>query len=76
MKSTEDFARVQDEAVRLIKERIVFRSQAARHLDVHENVLCKSDAGNSLHIHDRPSVVMVPEQRESERLRREAAEIG
>ena len=63
------------EAVRLIRERGVTVAQAARDLDVHENVLRKwardheADPGSAFPGHG----VMKPEQQEIERLRRELA---
>jgi transposase len=63
------------EAVKLIRERGVTVAQAARDLDVHENVLRKwvrdheADPGSAFPGHG----VMKPEQREIERLRRELA---
>ena len=61
------------EAVKLIKERGVSAAQAARDLDVHENVLRKwvkeasSDPVQAFPGHGQ----MKPEQQEIERLRRE-----
>ena len=61
------------EAVKLIRERGVSAAQAARDLDVHENVLRKwvkefrSDPAHSFPGHGQ----MKPEQLEIERLRRE-----
>ena len=61
------------EAVKLVRERGVSVSQAARDLDLHENVLRKwvreqqADPGSAF-----PGV-MKPEQQEIERLRRELA---
>ena len=63
------------EAVRLVRERGVSVSQAARDLDLHENVLRKwvreqaADPGSAFPGHG----VMKPEQQEIERLRRELA---
>jgi len=63
------------EAVKLIRERGVTVAQAARDLDVHENVLRKwvrdheADPGSAFPGHG----VMKPEQQEIERLRRELA---
>ncbi len=63
------------EAVRLIRERGVTVAQAARDLDVHENVLRRwvrdheADPGSAFPGHG----VMKPEQQEIERLRRELA---
>ncbi len=63
------------EAVKLVRERGVSVAQAARDLDLHENVLRKwvrdheADAGAAF-----PGLgVMKPEQQEIERLRRELA---
>jgi transposase len=65
------------EAVKLIRERGVSVAQAARDLDVHENVLRKwvkafaSDPGNAF-----PGLgQMKPEQLEIERLRREVIKL-
>jgi transposase len=63
------------EAVRLIRERGVSVAQAARDLDVHENVLRKwvkefaADPGQAFPGHGQ----MKPEQLEIEKLRREVA---
>ena len=63
------------EAVKLVRDRSVSVAQAARDLDVHENVLRKwvrdreVDPGASFPDHG----VMKPEQQELERLRRENA---
>ena len=63
------------EAVKLVRERWVSVSQAARDLDLHENVLRKwvrehvSDPSSAFPGHG----VMKPEQQEIERLRRELA---
>lgn len=65
------------ESVRLIKERGVSVAQAARDLDVHENVLRKwvkefsSDPVQAFPGHGQ----MKPEQLEIERLRREVAKL-
>jgi transposase len=65
------------EAVRLIKERGVSVAQAARDLEVHENVLRKwvrefaADPGRAFPGHGQ----MKPEQLEIERLRREVARL-
>jgi transposase len=65
------------EAVRLVKERGVSVAQAARDLDVHENVLRKwvrelaADPGLAFPGHGQ----MKPEQLEIERLRREVAKL-
>jgi transposase len=65
------------EAVKLVRERGVAESQAARNLDLHENVLRKSvreqqgDPGSAFPGHG----VMEPEQKEIERLRRELARL-
>jgi len=62
------------EAVRLVKDRSVSVAQAARDLDVHENVLRKwvKEFGNDP-AHAFPGRgQMKPEQQEIERLRREA----
>ena len=61
------------EAVKLVKERGVSVAQAARDLDIHENVMRKwvkefgSDPGQAFPGHGQ----MKPEQQEIERLRRE-----
>jgi transposase len=63
------------EAVKLVRERGVSVAQAARDLDLHENVLRKwvreqqADPGSAFPGHG----VMKPEQQEIERLRRELA---
>jgi len=63
------------EAVKLVRERGVSVSQAARDLDLHENVLRKwvreqmADPGSAFPGHG----AMKPEQQEIERLRRELA---
>jgi len=65
------------EAVRLVKDRGVSVAQAARDLDVHENVLRKwvkefsSDPAHSFPGHGQ----MKPEQQEIERLRREVVKL-
>lgn len=65
------------EAVRLVRDRGVSVAQAARDLDVHENVLRKwvrdhaGDPGSAFPGHG----VMKPEQQELERLRRENAKL-
>jgi transposase len=65
------------EAVRLIRERGVSVAQAARDLEVHENVLRKwvrefaADPGHAFAGHGQ----MKPEQLEIERLRREVAKL-
>ncbi len=65
------------EAVKLVRERGVSVSQAARDLDLHENVLRKwvrekaTDLGSAFPGHG----VMKPEQQEIERLRRELAKM-
>ena len=65
------------EAVRLVRERGVSVAQAARDLDVHENVLRKwvkefaADPGQAFPGNGR----MKPEQLEIERLRREVAKL-
>lgn len=65
------------EAVKLIRERGVSVAQAARDLDVHENVLRKwvkeygSDPSQAFPGHGQ----MKPEQLEIERLRREVAKL-
>jgi transposase len=65
------------ETVRLIKDRGVSVAQAARDLDVHENVLRKwvkefaADPGQAFSGHGQ----MKPEQLEIERLRREVARL-
>jgi transposase len=65
------------EAVRLVRERGVAVAQAARDLDVHENVLCKwvkefaVDPGHAFPGHGQ----MKPEQLEIDHLRREVAKL-
>ena len=65
------------EAVRLVRERGVSVAQAARDLDVHENVLRKwvreftTDPRDAFPSHGQ----MKPEQLEIERLRREVARL-
>jgi transposase len=65
------------EAVRMVRERGVAVAQAARDLDVHENVLRKwvkelaADPGHAFPGHGQ----MKPEQLEIERLRREVARL-
>lgn len=65
------------EAVKLVKERVVTVAQAARDLDVHENVLRKWVREHG----DDPSESfpgkgqMKPEQLEIDRLRREVAKL-
>lgn len=65
------------EAVRLIRERGVTVAQAARDLDVHENVLRKwvkefaADPGQAFPGHGQ----MKPEQLEIEKLRREVTKL-
>ena len=65
------------EAVRLVRERGVAVAQAARDLDVHENVLRKwvkefaSDPGHAFPGHGQ----VKPEQLEIDRLRREVAKL-
>jgi transposase len=65
------------EAVRLVRERGVTVAQAARDLDVHENVLRKwvrdfaADPAQAFPGHGQ----MKPEQLEIERLRREVAKL-
>ena len=65
------------EAVRLVKDRGVAVAQAARDLDVHENVLrkwireAKTDPQHAFPGHGQ----MKPEQREIDRLRREVAKL-
>ena len=72
------FAReFQVEAVRMVRERGVAVAQAARDLDVHENVLRKwvkelaADPGHAFPGHGQTK----PEQLEIERLRREVAKL-
>ena len=65
------------EAVRLVKERGVAVAQAARDLDVHENVLRKwirELAGDPQQAFPGKGV-MKPEQAEIERLRKEVAKL-
>jgi len=65
------------EAVKLVRERGVSVAQAARDLDVHENVLrkwvkeCGADPTQAFPGHGQ----MKPEQLEVERLRREVAKL-
>lgn len=65
------------EAVKLVRERGVSAAQAARDLDVHENVLRKwvkefaADPGHAFPGHGQ----MRPEQLEIDRLRREVAKL-
>ena len=65
------------EAVRLVRERDVSVAQAARDLDVHENVLRKwvkelaAASADAFPGHGQ----MKPEQREIDRLRREVAKL-
>jgi transposase len=65
------------EAVRLVKDRGVSVAQAARDLDIHENVLRKwvkefgADPAHAFPGHGQ----MKPEQQEIERLRREVAKL-
>jgi len=65
------------EAVKLVRDRGVSAAQAARDLDVHENVLRKwvkefaSDPRHAFPGHGQ----MKPEQQEIERLRREVAKL-
>ena len=65
------------EAVRLVKDRGVAVAQAARYLDVHENVLrkwireAKTDPQHAFPGHGQ----MKPEQLEIDRLRREVAKL-
>ena len=65
------------EAVKLVRERGVSAAQAARNLDVHENVLRKwvkefgADPVHAFPGHGQ----MKPEQQEIERLRREVAKL-
>jgi len=65
------------EAVRLIKDRSVAAAQAARDLDVHENVLRKW--GRELSAHPQHAFPghgqMKPEQLEIDRLRKEVAKL-
>lgn len=65
------------EAVRLVKERGVAMAQAARDLDVHENVLRKwvrELAGDPRHAFPGKGV-MKPEAAEIERLKKEVAKL-
>ena len=65
------------EAVRLVKERGVAVAQAARDLDVHENVLRKwirDFAADPQHAFPGPGQ-MKPEQLEIDRLRKEVAKL-
>ncbi len=65
------------EAVKLVRERGVSVAQAARELELHENVLCKwireqaADPGSAFPGHGQ----MKPEQMEIERLRREVVKL-
>ena len=65
------------EAVKLVKERGVSVAQAARDLDVHENVLCKwvREATADPQQAFPGQGVMKPEQAELERLRKENAKL-
>jgi len=65
------------EAVRLVKERGVSASQAARDLDVHENVLRKwvREAAEDPQEAFPGKGVMKPEQAEIERLKKEVAKL-
>lgn len=65
------------EAVRLVKERGVSVPQAARDLDVHENVLRKwvREAAADPHEAFPGKGVMKPEQAEIERLKKEVAKL-
>ena len=65
------------EAVRLVKERGVSVSQAARDLDVHENVLRKwvREAAQDPQEAFPGKGVMKPEQAEIERLKKEVAKL-
>lgn len=65
------------EAVKLVKERGVSVAQAARDLDVHENVLRKwAREASADPQHAFPGQgVMKPEQAEIERLRKEVAKL-
>ena len=65
------------EAVKLVRERGVSAAQAARDLDVHENVLrkwVKEFAADPQHAFPGQGV-MKPEQQEIERLRREVVRL-
>ena len=65
------------EAVRLVRERGVSVAQAARDLDIHENVLrkwIKQFDADPMHAFPGHGV-MKPEQAEIERLRREVAKL-
>ena len=65
------------EAVRLVKDRGVSVAQAARDLDVHENVLRKwvrEAAGDPQHAFQGQGV-MKPDQAELERLKKENAKL-
>ena len=65
------------EAVKLVRERGVTVEQAARDLDVHENVLCKwvREYGDDPSQSFPGKGQMKPEQLEIERLRREVAKL-
>lgn len=65
------------EAVRLVKDRGVSVAQAARDLDVHENVLRKwvREAGEDPQEAFPGKGVMKPEQAEIERLKKEVAKL-
>jgi transposase len=65
------------EAVRLVKDRGVSVAQAARDLDVHENVLRKwvREAGADPQEAFPGKGVMKPEQAEIERLKKEVAKL-
>ena len=65
------------EAVKLVRERGVTVEQAARDLDVHENVLCKwvREYGDDPSQSFPGKGQMKPEQLEIEKLRREVAKL-
>lgn len=65
------------EAVKLVKERVVAVAQAARDLDVHENVLRKwvREYGDDPSQSFPGKGQMKPEQLEIDRLRREVAKL-
>ena len=65
------------EAVKLVRERGVTVEQAARDLDVHENVLCKwvREYGDDPSQSFPGKGQMKPEQLEIERLRKEVAKL-
>lgn len=78
MKGRRQFTReFKVEAVRLVKERGVSVAQAARDLDVHENLLGRwvREFGADAQFAFPGKGVMKPEQAEIERLRKEVAKL-